>query len=69
MRRFETQCLLHQKLAPLTKPLNIVEKIYMPGATIVPSKDIVNERSFQTSLNALNFLLMYRMMDLYISRE
>ena len=41
----------------------------MPGATIVPSKDIVNERSFQTSLNALNFLLMYRMMDLYTSRE
>lgn len=48
----------------------MVEKMpYMPRATKVLSKDIVDERSFQTSLNALNFLLMDRMMDLYISRE
>lgn len=48
----------------------MVEKMpYMPRATKVLSKDIVDERSFQTSLNALNFLLMDRMMDLYNSRE
>lgn len=42
---------------------------YMPRATEVPSKDIIDGSSFQTSLNAFNFTLMDRMMDLFIARK
>ena len=58
------------KRSPFNQALSWFEKIsYMPRATNLPSKDIADKSSFQTSLNAFNFILMDRMMDLYIARE
>ena len=58
------------KRSPFNQALTWFEKIsYMLRATKIPSKDIVDESSFQTSLNAFNFILTDRMMDLYTASE